>query len=62
MGLDNSLPRCCNQVHLDTRLFGVVSVANPVSIHLGDFDGGDFMILKHVVDLHISALRDQLFV
>ena len=62
MGLGNSSPRCCNRVHPDTRLFGVVSIVNPVSIHLKDFDCRDFMVLKHMVDLHISAEGDQLFV
>ena len=63
MGIGNSTARRCNQVHLDTRLFGVVSMTiNPVSIHLTDFNGRDSRVMTHVVDLHIGVEGDQLFV
>ena len=55
MGLGNSSPRCCNRVHPDTRLFGVVSIVNPVSIHLKDFDVREIIILQAVVDLEVGA-------
>ena len=62
MGLGNSVPHRCNQVHLDTRLLGVMSVTHLVSIHLKDFDSRDSMVLKHVVDLYIGAEGDPLFI
>ena len=43
-------------------MFGVVSVMNPVSIHLKDFDGRNSIVPKYVVELHVSAEGYPLFV
>ena len=55
MGLGDSTPQCCNQVCPDTRLLGVVSVTNPVSIHLKEFDGRCVRVWKPVVHLEVGA-------
>ena len=55
MGLCDSTPRRCNRVYPDTRLLGVVSVTNPVSIHLKEFDGRCVRFLKPVVHLEVGA-------
>ena len=55
MGLGASTPRRCNRVCPDTRLPGVVSVTNPVSIHLKEFDGCCVRVLKPVVHLEVGA-------
>ena len=55
MGLGNSTPRRCNRVYPYTRLLGVVSVMNLVSIHLKEFDGWCVRIWKPVVDLEVGT-------
>ena len=62
MGLGNNSPRRCNRVHPDTILFRVVSVTDPVSIHLKDFDGRERIVLQVVVDLEVGAEGDPLVV
>ena len=55
MGLGDSTPRRCNRVCPDTRLLGVVSVTNPVSIHLKELDGWCVRLLKPVVHMEVGA-------
>ena len=62
MGLRNSAPHCYNQVRLDTRLFGVVSVTNSVSMYLKDFVCWCVRVLKPVVELEVGAEGGPLLV
>ena len=62
MGLGDSSPRRCNRVRPDTGLLGVVSVTNPVSVHLKQFDHRRVRVLKPVVDLEVGAEGSPLFV
>ena len=55
MGLGKSSPYQCNRVYPDTIFVGLVSVTDPMSIHLNDSDGRDSMVLKPVVDLEVGA-------
>ena len=60
VGLCNSSPCRCNRFRPDTILFRVVSVTDPVSIHLKDLDGWESMVLQLVVDLQVGAERGPL--
>ena len=62
MYLGNSSLLHCNQVFMDTRLLIVAYVADCISIHLNEFDGGDIMVLYPVVNLEVGADGDQLVV
>ena len=60
VGLCNSSPRRCNRVRPDTIKARVVSVTDPVSIHLKDLDGWESMVVQLVVDLQVGAERGPL--
>ena len=52
LGIDDSIPRCCNQVRLDSvGLGGVLTITNPVAVHLKNIERKDIWVLKHVTDL-----------
>ena len=56
VGLGNSAPHRCNQVC--TKLVGsvgLVTVTNPVAVHLKDLDRGDVWVFNQVVELQVGA-------
>ena len=53
--LGNSPPCCCNQVRPQLVFSGVVTVSNPVSIHLKEFDGWEVRGLHLVVHMELGA-------
>ena len=55
MVLYNRVPHRCNLVSLDIILSRLVSVMDPVSIHLKEFDDWDLIVLNHVVEVEIRA-------
>ena len=56
VGVGNSLPRYFNQAHIEELGSGVVvTVTDPVSIHLKDIDRGEDLVLKKVVDLQVRT-------
>ena len=60
MDLGNSAPRRFNRVSPDATFFGVMSVTDPVSIHLKDFNVWKTRGLQAVVDLQVGAIRHTL--
>ena len=55
VSLYKSVPHRCKQVSPDIILPRVVSVRDPVPIHLKDFDGWDLIVLKPVVEVEIGT-------
>ena len=56
MGICNSMPRCCNRVQLEELGSGVVvTMTDPVSMHLKYLDRGEDLVLEQVVDLQVGA-------
>ena len=52
VGIGNSTPCRCNRVRLEELgSGGVVTVMDPVSIHLKDIDRGEDLVLKQVIKL-----------
>ena len=58
--LGNSAPRRCNRVSPDAVLLGVMTVTDPVSIHLKDFNDRKSRGLQAVVDLQVGAVGHPL--
>ena len=56
MGLNDIMPRHCNQVRPEElESGGVVTVTDPVSIHLKYLDRGQVLVLKQMFDLQVGA-------
>ena len=56
VGIGNSMPRRCNRVCLEELgSGGVVTLTDPVSIHLKNLDRGEDPNLKQVVNLQVEA-------
>ena len=51
-----------NQLYLYSSLSRVVSVTDPVSIYLEDFDARDIIVLKPVIDVEVRVGGNQLMV
>ena len=61
VGLGNSIPRRCKRVRLESFWSGgVVTVTNPVAVHLKDIKRGGLRVFKQVVELQGGAGRGPL--
>ena len=58
----NSTSCHSNQLYLYSSLSRVVSVTDPVSIYLEDFDTRDIIVLKPVIDVEVRVGGNQLMV
>ena len=58
----NSTACHSNQLYLYSSLSRVVSVTDPVSIYLEDFDTRDIIVLKPVIDVEVRAEGNPLLV
>ena len=58
--LGNSAPRRCNRVSPDVAFLGVMSVSDPMSIHLKDFNVRKSRGSQAVVDLQVGAVGHPL--
>ena len=52
VGIGDSTPRKCNRFRLESvGLGGVVTVLNPMAVHLKDLERGEVQVFNQVVDL-----------
>ena len=62
VSFDNITAYHSNQLYLYSSLSRVVSVTDPVSIYLEDFDARDIIVLKPVIDVEVRAEGNPLLV
>ena len=61
VGIGDITPRHCNRVRLESFWSGgVVTVTNPVAVHLEDIKRGGLRVFKQVVELQVGTGRGPL--